>query len=122
MGRAMTGNEDPSRLLPIAVFPSGTGSQMRWSRWRSVIPSAARRQPQCVTNSPAVEICRPIPLRRMQSLTPRCGAVCSDLVKAGLVRRHYQGYRVDHHNRGAQREAVYTITEAAACALVSQRA
>lgn len=41
----------------------------------------------------------------------------SDLVRAGLLRRHYQGYRVDHHNRGAQREAVYTITEAAALAL-----
>ena len=35
----------------------------------------------------------------------------SELVRAGLLRRHYQGYRVDHHNRGAQREAVYTITE-----------
>ncbi|WP_240334330.1 hypothetical protein [Sphingobium estronivorans] len=34
----------------------------------------------------------------------------SDLVKAGLLRRHYQGYRIDHPNRGAQREAVYTIT------------
>ncbi|HEX7854750.1 MAG TPA: hypothetical protein VF503_13755 [Sphingobium sp.] len=34
----------------------------------------------------------------------------SDLVRAGLLRRHYQGYRVDHINRGAQREAVYTIT------------
>lgn len=34
----------------------------------------------------------------------------SDLVKAGLLRRHYQGFRVDHPNRGAQREAVYTIT------------
>lgn len=33
----------------------------------------------------------------------------SDLVKAGLLRRHYQGYRVDHCNRGAQREAVYTV-------------
>jgi hypothetical protein len=41
----------------------------------------------------------------------------SDLVRAGLVRRHYQGYWVDHHNRGAQREAVYTITPAAAAAL-----
>ncbi len=41
----------------------------------------------------------------------------SDLVRAGLVRRHYQGFRVDHHNRGAQREAVYTITDAAARAL-----
>lgn len=33
----------------------------------------------------------------------------SDLVKAGALRRHYQGYRIDHPNRGAQREAVYTI-------------
>ena len=35
----------------------------------------------------------------------------SELVKAGFVQRHYQGYRVDHHNRGAQRQAVYTITD-----------
>ena len=41
----------------------------------------------------------------------------SDLVRAGLVRRHYQGFRVDHENRGAQREAVYTITSAVRRAL-----
>jgi len=46
----------------------------------------------------------------------RAGGVCnvsrvvSDLVAAGLLRRHYQGYRVDHENRGAQRQAVYTLT------------
>lgn len=34
----------------------------------------------------------------------------SELVKAGLLRRHYQGYRVDHCNRGAQRQAVYILT------------
>lgn len=33
----------------------------------------------------------------------------SDLVRIGLLRRHYQGYAIDHENRGAQREAVYTI-------------
>jgi hypothetical protein len=33
----------------------------------------------------------------------------SDLVRAGFIQRHYQGYRVDHQNRGARREAVYTI-------------
>ena len=44
----------------------------------------------------------------------------SDLVRAGLIRRHYQGFRVDHHNRGAQREAVYTITAAAAGALAGR--
>lgn len=35
--------------------------------------------------------------------------VVSDLCRVGLLRRHYQGLRVDHENRGAQREAVYTI-------------
>ncbi|MFC3443526.1 hypothetical protein ACFOKF_20420 [Sphingobium rhizovicinum] len=34
----------------------------------------------------------------------------SELVAAGLLRRHYQGFRVDHLNRGAQRQAVYTLT------------
>ena len=33
----------------------------------------------------------------------------SDLCRVGLLRRHYQGLRVDHQNRGAQREAVYTV-------------
>ena len=34
----------------------------------------------------------------------------SDLVRAGMLKRHYQGYRVDHHNRGARRQAVYTLS------------
>jgi len=33
----------------------------------------------------------------------------SELVNAGFLRRHYQGYRVDHRNRGGQRHAVYTL-------------
>ena len=33
----------------------------------------------------------------------------SELVRAGLLKRHYQGYCVDHENRGAQRQAVYTV-------------
>lgn len=41
----------------------------------------------------------------------------SELVKAGLIRRHYQGYRVDHENRGAQRQAVYTVLPAVRAAL-----
>lgn len=49
----------------------------------------------------------------------RCNvsSAVSDLVRAGLVKRHYQGFRVDHHNRGAQREAVYTLTKDAQHAL-----
>ncbi|OQW70911.1 MAG: hypothetical protein BVN33_16895 [Proteobacteria bacterium ST_bin13] len=58
-------------------------------------------------------------VRRRVRRSGRCNVsrAVSDLVRAGLIRRHYQGYRVDHHNRGAQREAVYTITELAAGAL-----
>jgi hypothetical protein len=41
----------------------------------------------------------------------------SELVKAGLVRRHYQGFRVDHCNRGAGRHAVYALTGRARCLL-----
>ena len=33
----------------------------------------------------------------------------SELVNAGLLRRHYEGYRVDHRNRGGQRHVVYTL-------------
>ena len=39
----------------------------------------------------------------------------SELVKAGLVSRHYQGTCVDHRNRGAQRHAVYTLAGRARC-------
>ena len=39
----------------------------------------------------------------------------SELVGAGLLRRHYQGYAVDHHNRGGQRHAVYTLAGPARC-------
>jgi hypothetical protein len=42
----------------------------------------------------------------------------TELVNAGLVKRHYQGYRIDHLNRGAQRHAVYTLTGRARCLLV----
>lgn len=47
--------------------------------------------------------------RLRQSARCSVSRAVSDLVKAGLLQRHYQGYRVDHVNRGAQREAVYTL-------------
>jgi hypothetical protein len=33
----------------------------------------------------------------------------SDLVRAGLVRRHYAGYATNHANRGGGRHAVYVV-------------
>jgi hypothetical protein len=40
---------------------------------------------------------------------PNISRAVSDLVRAGLVRRYYEGYRRNHHNRGAQRQAVYVV-------------
>ncbi|MFM6832563.1 MAG: hypothetical protein ACKOVA_19830 [Novosphingobium sp.] len=41
----------------------------------------------------------------------------SELVKAGLLRRYYAGYAVDHENRGGQRHAVYVLLGPARCLL-----
>jgi hypothetical protein len=41
----------------------------------------------------------------------------SDLVKAGLVTRHYAGYATNHVNRGAGRHAVYVLSSMAMRAL-----
>lgn len=41
----------------------------------------------------------------------------SELVRAGLVRRHYAGFRVDHPNRGGHRHVVYTLVGQARCLL-----
>lgn len=53
---------------------------------------------------------------RVSGLTGVSRAV-TELVNAGLITRHYQGYRVDHENRGAQRHAVYTVPAAVRAAL-----
>lgn len=57
--------------------------------------------------------------RIMRSGRTNVSRAVSDLVRAGLLRRHYQGYRIDHHNRGAQREAVYTVSREVRLALGS---
>ena len=44
----------------------------------------------------------------------------SDLVRAGLLRRHYAGWWKDHQNRGGQRQAVYVVDPDALAALRRQ--
>ncbi|AGH51805.1 hypothetical protein G432_20615 (plasmid) [Sphingomonas sp. MM-1] len=48
---------------------------------------------------------------------PNISRAVSDLVRTGLLKRHYQGWRTDHHNRGAGRQAVYTVHQEALAAL-----
>jgi len=44
----------------------------------------------------------------------------SELVGAGLLRRYYAGYAVDHPNRGGQRNAVYVLQGLARCLMPRQ--
>jgi hypothetical protein len=55
---------------------------------------------------------------RASGLTAVSRAV-TELVKARLISRHYQGYRVDHENRGAQRHAVYSVPASVRAALTN---
>ena len=72
---------------------------------RNAMPADAREAESLVEAQVAKRI-------RLSGRTNVSRAV-SELVRAGLVRRHYRGYRVDHPNRGAQRQAVYIVNEAA---------
>lgn len=66
----------------------------------------------------AEELINDLVLQRvLQSGRTNVSRAVSELVRAGLVHRHYRGYRVDHHNRGAQRQVVYSVTEDARRAL-----
>lgn len=100
-------------LLPVA----------RRDPRRLAIEGRVRRELACARTLPAdpAEAERVVEdeVRRRvrQSGRTNVSRAVSELVHAGLVRRHYQGYRVDHENRGAQRQAVYTITEEARAAL-----
>lgn len=57
--------------------------------------------------------------RSLRSGRTQISRAVSDLVQAGLIYRHYQGWKVDHPNRGAQREAVYTLTHEARAVMAS---
>ena len=96
---------DPRRLAIVEQVKAGLVAQ----QLLPADPTAAARM-----------IDEEVKVRVRQSGRCNVSRAVSDLVRAGLIRRHYQGYRVDHHNRGAKREAVYTITPAAAGALAGR--
>jgi len=58
-----------------------------------------------------------IRLRVRRSGKTNVSRAVSDLVRAGLVRRHYAGWCKDHQNRGGQRQSVYTINASVLAAL-----
>lgn len=71
---------------------------------RNVLPTDPQLAEQAISEE--------VRARILRSGRTNVSRAVSDLVRAGLIRRHYQGFRIDHQNRGAQREAVYTIAPA----------
>ena len=55
--------------------------------------------------------------RAARSVKTNISRAMTELERAGLVKRHYAGYRTNHHNRGGGRHAVYTVTPEALAAL-----
>ena len=62
-------------------------------------------------------IAREIDQRVRRSGKTNVSRAVSDLVRAGLLRRHYAGWCKDHPNRGGQRQAVYVVAPDALAAL-----
>lgn len=77
------------------------------------------RMPTC-PDAASAAIEEEVRLRVRASGKTNLSRAVSELVGAGLLRRYYKGYAVDHQNRGGQRHAVYILTGLARC-LLAQR-
>jgi len=108
--------EDNGRAVPVRDWLSGALLPMahRDGRRRAVVDQVRRdleRNGTLPSDHAAAEqlVADEVRARLLHSGRTNVSRAVSDLVRAGLLQRHYQGYCVDHRNRGAQREAVYTI-------------
>ncbi len=120
--------EDNGRAVPVRDWLSGALLPMahRDGRRRAVIDQVRRdleHKGTLPSDHAAAEqiVADEVRARLLHSGRTNVSRAVSDLVRAGLLQRHYQGYCVDHRNRGAQREAVYTIIPAVHLALGKER-
>lgn len=101
--------------LSDALSPLARG-QRRISLRQRVAASLADKLPDDPTLAEAILTAAVDERIRVSGKTNVSRAV-GDLLRAGLVRRHYAGWRTDHKNRGGQRSAVYTVEADALAAL-----
>jgi len=105
--------------LACAIAPSGARNQQRDAtvqRVRASLAAAGELPPDPADAERLVD--EQVNERVLATSLTAVSRAVSELVCAGLIKRHYQGYLVDHENRGAQRHAVYTVTEAVRMALL----
>lgn len=105
--------------LGRALIPMARRHHRRQDIRRKILDEMKKKAPLPADQAELDQILDAQVQDRLQQ-SARCGVsrAVSDLVRAGLVHRHYQGYHVDHENRGAQREAVYTLLPGVRAALI----
>lgn len=115
---------DGTALVPIrewlaaTIAPSATRHHQRRLTVSKVRTALAARGMLPVDPAEAERLIEAhVSERIMETGMTAVSRAVSELVRAGLVRRHYQGFRVDHENRGAGRHVVYTVTAAVRMAL-----
>lgn len=115
---------DDGKVVPVrdwlgkAMIPMAQRHHRRQALRQQMRNELQERNQLPVNSSEVDEMIEQMIQDRLQQ-SARCSVsrAVSDLVRAGLLHRHYQGYRVDHPNRGAQREAVYTLPQEVLAAL-----
>jgi hypothetical protein len=104
--------------LSDALSPLARG-QRRAALRRRVAAGLAASLPQNPQHAEAI-LAAAVDARVRASSKANVSRAVGDLMRAGLVRRHYAGWRTDHPNRGGRRSAVYTV-EAEALAAMRRR-
>jgi hypothetical protein len=104
LGQSLTpmGGRDPRRLALADRVREELAAD-------GTLPAEPEQANACVTSE--------VRYRVLASAKTNLSRAVSELVRAGLLRRHYAGDYIDHHNRGGQRHVVYTVVGRARCLL-----
>lgn len=113
-GAGMSGNQEPVllrdwlciQLLPMSEQPA------RRAALRARVAASLKDE---LTGNPMIDEQRLDAAVEEQVLAvgrANVSRAISDLVRAGLVSRHYAGYATNHQNRGGGRHAVYVVKPA----------
>lgn len=105
-------------FLCDSLSPMGGRDPRRLALTQKVAAELARQRllppdPEAATHMIGEEVRKRV---RASGKTNLSRAV-SELVSAGLLKRYYKGYAVDHENRGGQRHAVYVLCGRSRCLL-----
>lgn len=106
--------------LSESLMPMGARDPRRLAITAKVRSDLIRKKHLPCNETEAAELIeREVRQRVRASGKTNLSRAVSELVKAGLLRRYYKGFLVDHENRGGQRHAVYILQGRARCLIAT---